>query len=452
MSAARTHEEAAHEAAVARALLRHVGRARATRVLARLLVLALVLAALVLAVTPWQQTSQGSGAVIAYSPADRQQSIEAPIEGRVVTWHVREGDHVTAGQRIVDLADNDPLILMRLEAERQAVHARIEAARRRASSVGGRIGSLESSRKSAAQGAGARVQMARDRVRAAEQAIVASAAAHRTARLNLDRQRQLLGGGLSSRRQLELAELEEARARTDLDRAETSLAAARNEESALAADQTRILADTSATIQDAGATRAIAEGEIASAIAELARIDVRLARQTVQEVKATRDGTIQRVVARQGGEMVKSGDVLCVIVPDTADRAVELWVSGNDMPLVAAGREVRLQLEGWPALAFSGWPQAAVGTFGGRVAFVDPADDGHGRFRVVVVPDGREPWPAPGVLRQGVRAVGWVMLGRVSLGYELWRQWNGFPPSLPGRAATPGPGHDAKKPDSKEGK
>ena len=32
------------------------------------------------------------------------------------------------------------------------------------------------------------------------------------------------------------------------------------------------------------------------------------------------------------------------------------------------------------------------------------------------------------MLRQGVRTNGWVLLGQVPLGYELWRQINGFPP------------------------
>ena len=49
-----------------------------------------------------------------------------------------------------------------------------------------------------------------------------------------------------------------------------------------------------------------------------------------------------------------------------------------------------------------------------------------GVFRVVIVPD--EPWPAPAFLRQGVRVHGWVQLGEVPLWYELWRQFNGFPP------------------------
>jgi hypothetical protein len=91
---------------------------------------------------------------------------------------------------------------------------------------------------------------------------------------------------------------------------------------------------------------------------------------------------------------------------------------------------VRIQFEGWPAVQFAGWPSVAVGTFGGRVAFVDSADDGRGDFRIVVLPDPEDgPWPAASYLRQGVLAKGWVLLNQVSLGFEIWRQFNGFPPT-----------------------
>ncbi|MFM7149326.1 MAG: toxin secretion protein, partial [Gemmataceae bacterium] len=54
---------------------------------------------------------------------------------------------------------------------------------------------------------------------------------------------------------------------------------------------------------------------------------------------------------------------------------------------------------------------------------------GKGRFRILVQqdPDG-EPWPSNFSLRQGTRAQGWVLLDRVSIGYELWRRFNGFSP------------------------
>jgi pyruvate/2-oxoglutarate dehydrogenase complex dihydrolipoamide acyltransferase (E2) component len=170
--------------------------------------------------------------------------------------------------------------------------------------------------------------------------------------------------------------------------------------------------------------------EISSASAELARIETRLARQASQSIVAPRDGIVQRILAPQGGVMVKAGQQLALIVPETANRAVELTVSGNDAPLLTVGRRVRLQFEGWPAVQFSGWPSVAIGTFGGRVVVIDPGAGPEGTVRIIVFPEQGEAWPDAVYLRQGVRVVGWVLLDSVKLGWELWRQFNGFPPSL----------------------
>ena len=412
-------------------LLRLVRRPRATRTIGRLLVLFFAAVVLAMSCAPWQQSSRGTGRVIAYAPLERQQSVEAPVSGRVTHWHVSEGDHVELGDPLVEVVDVDPNILARLGQERDAQSSRIAAAKARAAAVEGRISSLSSSRESAMKAGDGRSRMARERVVAAERAAHAAEQTVETARLNDDRQRALVSEGLASKRAMELADLELVRARTDLDRARSAESASRSEESALVADRMRAETDGAAAINDALATLASADSELASATGELARIEVRLARQTMQAVKAPRNGTVLRVVAKQGGEMVKEGDVLAVIVPDTQDRAVELWIDGNDVPLVTPGRAVRLQFEGWPAVQFAGWPAVAVGTFGGTIAFVDAADDGKGRFRVLVVPDGKEPWPAMRFLRQGSRANGWILLDRVRLGYEVWRQFNGFPPVLP---------------------
>ena len=45
-------------------------------------------------ILPWQQTVFGTGKVVAYAPLNRQQFIEAPIDGRIVHWHVMEGSQV----------------------------------------------------------------------------------------------------------------------------------------------------------------------------------------------------------------------------------------------------------------------------------------------------------------------------------------------------------------------
>jgi len=206
-----------------------------------------------------------------------------------------------------------------------------------------------------------------------------------TSRKNLERQRLLFKQGLSSQRGAELAELEYAKYLS----------------------------------------------EISSASAELARLETRIARQASQSIVAPRDGVVQRIFAPQGGVMVKAGQDLALIIPETANRSVELRVSGNDAPLLSVGRSVRLQFEGWPAVQFAGWPSVAVGTFGGKVGVIDPGADEDGKVRIIVFPDDEEQqWPDAPYLRQGVRVVGWVLLDTVPLGWELWRQFNGFPPSI----------------------
>ncbi len=409
-----------------------VQSSRASRIVARLLVAAVVLVAVVLYVTPWQQSAAGTGRVVAFAPDERRQNLGAPIEGRVLRWFVREGSVVKKGDPIVDLTDNDPDILMRLRTERDAIASRLDAAMARARSLESRIDSLQESRKSGIAASESRIRMATQRVVAVEQSVTLANATLTAAKLNIERQGALAEQGLTSKRQLELTELEEARAQTEVERAKVTLAAARSEEVALTADRQKVGNDGSASINDGQAAQAAAEAEVASASAELSRIEVRLARQSAQSVIAPRDGIIFRIVANgHSGEIVKAGDVLAVLVPDTTERAVELWVSGNDMPLVHEGAAARIQFEGWPALQFSGWPSVAVGTFAGRVGFVDATDNGAGLFRVLVVPEEGTRWPGAIYLRQGVRTQGWVQLGRVKLGYELWRQFNGFPPSLP---------------------
>jgi hypothetical protein len=191
----------------------------------------------------------------------------------------------------------------------------------------------------------------------------------------------------------------------------------------------RVDADSQSRIDEAWGSHASANSDVAKALAEMTKVEVRLARQSTQRVTAPIDGTIFRVVARQSGELLKSGDVIGVLVPQTINNVVELLMDGNDVPLISAGRPVRLQFEGWPALQFSGWPSVAVGTFGGKVLLVDSTDNGQGKFRVLVEADPSDgQWPGQNYLRQGVRANGWVLLNQVPLGYELWRQFNGFPP------------------------
>ncbi|MEE4204032.1 MAG: HlyD family efflux transporter periplasmic adaptor subunit [Halieaceae bacterium] len=173
--------------------------------------------------------------------------------------------------------------------------------------------------------------------------------------------------------------------------------------------------------------------KVAEVAGELNRVEVNLSRQSMQIVKAPRDGTILKVNAGDTATLVSAGDPLATFVPDNAERVLELFIPGRDVALVRIGAKVRIQFEGWPILQISGWPSTAVGTFGGEVIAIDPSAQPNGRFRVLVAEDteASHPWPSPDYVRFGSTARGWVLLQTVSAGYEIWRQLNNFPPEFP---------------------
>ncbi|MFN2328786.1 MAG: efflux RND transporter periplasmic adaptor subunit [Chromatocurvus sp.] len=184
--------------------------------------------------------------------------------------------------------------------------------------------------------------------------------------------------------------------------------------------------------------------QVAAASAEVSRVDVRLSRQSMQIVRAPRDGVILRVNAGDAATMVSMGQVVATFVPDDVERAVELFVDGMDVSLIRDGAPVRLQFEGWPVVQISGWPSKAVGTFGGRVVAIDASAEANGRFRVLVEEDPDDPneWPDRRYVRFGAKVRGWVLLDEVSVGYEMWRLMNNFPPNFPvdGQAPVRGGG------------
>jgi multidrug efflux pump subunit AcrA (membrane-fusion protein) len=168
--------------------------------------------------------------------------------------------------------------------------------------------------------------------------------------------------------------------------------------------------------------------EKATSEAELARLDVRLSRQNMQQIRSTADGIIKRILVGENFELLKAGDPIASIVPDTEARVVELKVEGKDLPFIGLGQRVQVQFEGWPILQFSGLPELSIGTFWGELQLIDPADDGAGNFRVIVKAAEGSVWPKSDFLRQGVRARGWIQMNRVPLWFEIWRNLMSLPP------------------------
>jgi multidrug efflux pump subunit AcrA (membrane-fusion protein) len=412
----------------------------------RLAIKLLLLFTLLIAFVPWTQTITATGQLSAYSPYERPQDIEAQITGRINKWHVYEGVRVKQGDLILELNDIDPQfmapdLLALLEQRKTALEQNRRAALDRADQLEKRIKEMQNLVKAAVPSAEARVIEAENKVREAQQRVTAAKIAVDTAELNVDRHRQLAEQGLVSQRELELTIQAAIASKADLQGAEASLKAAQQAMRSLAFSRDQVSADVLQRLLDAEASRAGAFAEAARATDQLADVSLRLSnltqRRIASRIYAPIDGTVVRMAEVGIGETVRPGDKLVRISPRTADKAAELWADGIDSPLLNVGRKVRLLFYGIPAIPLPAWPELMAGTYGGIIKVVDQVDDGKGNFRFWVVPDPEDrPWPEQSHVRQGTKVMGWVILNRVPLWYEMWRRFNLFPPDYKERAPT----------------
>lgn len=455
--------------------LRLARSSRVAREIAKYLFFALVFTILLMAFAPWQQSVTGTGNVLAYSPDQRQQVIQAAIKGRIARWgdNIYENARVKKGQVIAEIRDLDDLYSSRLNDQlmnsKQAVASAKQqlAADKRA---------LEDSRKivelyklqvetyqlvkteiTAAQNA--YVEMAKKKVQAKEQELNVYQAALPQLEEEYKRIKKLEAINNISLQKLQevFRKLNEAKGKAKA--GESYYASAKEElkgkmsdrsayieKAQVDIDKTKsFLEKANVDVSKDQSKIAKTEQDLNKAEKELLDMRVKVSRQANQTITAPFDGFIVQITPNLGTAILKEGDPICTIVPYTKDRSVQIWLDGNDAPLVEPGRHVRLQFEGWPAVQFAGWPSVAVGTFGGDVISVDATDNGKGKFRILIRPDPTEPaWPTDRFLRQGVRANAWVLLNRVPLWYEVWRNLNGFPPVV--SMGEPGQKSDKSKP------
>jgi biotin carboxyl carrier protein len=280
----------------------------------------------------------------------------------------------------------------------------------------------------------ARVVEADNKVREAQQKVEQYKIDVHTAQLNVDRHRQLVREGLVSQRELELTIQTEIGTKAGLQAAQASLQAAEQARSSLSFGRDQVSADVNQKLMDAIASRDSAVAEAAKATESLADISYRQqgVQQRIEAAKlyAPMDGTVVKMAKVGINETVKQGENLVTISPLAADPAIEMMAEGLDAPLLKPGRKVRILFFGVPAIPLPAWPGLMAGTRGGIIKVVDQIDDGKGNYRFWVVPDPEDsqPWPEQAQVRQGTKVLGWVIMNRVPLWYELWRRFNFFPP------------------------
>ena len=333
---------------------------------------------------------------------------------------------------LLEISDIDPQYRLRLAQQRDEQKNKLSAKGEELKAYQAQLLNLSALRDAKISAAQYKLDVANQKVAAANESYASAQAALDAASLQNERLNRLLSEGLISKRDVELAQRDFIIATRNVNTARAQQMSAAAEVKTAKADIAQVRADAGSSINSAQAIVNKIESEIVDTKNSLTSFEINLSRQSAQQVIAPRDGVVMRVVVNSESEIVSQGQHLLTIVPETAQRAVALRVDGRDAALMHTGSTVRLEFEGWPAIQFSGWPSVAIGTFGGKVAFVDTSDDGTGYFRVMVLPDeSQQKWPSAKFLRQGVTTKAWVLLEEVSLGYEIWRLLNGLPPRLP---------------------
>ena len=432
-----TRSDRQHQPEMPLPALSLVQSSRIAGAIGTILLLLFLLTPVVLTLVPWTQSVEGSGQVIGLSPLDREFTVESPIYGRVKKWYVGEGSFVRGprtengveipGDLLAELSNNDPEYLEALMASERTIEDKLSNARLQVQTYGDILEDLSVARDWA-------LEAARNDVLASEHKIPQVRNEQEIARVdreteewNLKQYQQAAKNGLTTEQQIYQARQKFVSAENKFQKAQTEV---KQVEADLESKRSKLLeirSKTEAELSKIETDIQAARTKIAEYQKELVDAKSKVRNQNSQFVRAPRDGTIRRLLVNVGVQQLKDDAPLAILTPQSPHLAVELYLDGNDIPLVEPGDPVRIQFEGWPAVQFPGWPSVAVGSFPGKVRLIDASVSTKGKFRILVEPLSEDHWPSDRYLRQGAQAKGWVLLRQVPLGYEFWRRLNSFP-------------------------
>ncbi|CAN5903184.1 hypothetical protein BH23PLA1_BH23PLA1_42110 [soil metagenome] len=411
--------------------LRMVETPRSARVIGKFIWSLIIILPFAMLWLPWRQSVSGNGRVIGFHPLDRSFTVRAPFNGRVVEFLVNEGDFVNQGDLITQIQDIDPQYLETLKLQRELTQDQLGLAEDSVLAYENVVQRLEEARVQQLEAARAGVDVAEQRIEEVARQQDETNVSRAAARQKRERWQRLFDQGLVSRQEAEFAERDYLELEARLRQLAALLQSAQIGRAAAEARLQEVDARTISEIQKAQADFQASQAQARSIDNQLEDYNIQIRRQETQMVYSPRAGTVLRLLTNvEAGAQVKEGDPLLILIPQAREIAAEVYLLGRDIPLVQPGDPVRLQFDGWPAVQFVGWPSVAIGTFGGRVAVVDNTPTHQGLFRVLVLPDpeSHTDWPTQRFLRQGAQVRGWVLLREVSLGFEIWRRINGFPP------------------------
>jgi multidrug resistance efflux pump len=387
---------------------------------------------------PWTQNINTSGIVTTQFQEQRPQQINSIIPGKIIKWWVKEGDFVQKGDTIVELADTkddylDPRLIERTNDQLIAKKQKVDFYDSKITNIKGQLVAIE-------EGFKLKESAIRNKIQQLERKILIDSAELSAAKIDLEvgtnqynRAGKMLNDGIISLVDYERRTQSFNKAKAGFQEKQQKflntkqdVLIARIELNTLKQDVNDKLFKLKGDIANSNTEKSTVIAEVAKNENELSNYRIRggqkwlVAPQTGQIIKAKKAGI---------NEIVKEGEMIVEIVPNSFKYAVELFIKPMDLALINKGQDVRLQFDGYPAIVFSGWPNSSYGTFAGKISAIETNRNENGQFRVLIIPDMTEKnWPSN--LKIGTGAQGFALLNDVPIWYELWRQLNGFPPDF----------------------
>ena len=400
----------------------------------------LALLATIILFLPWTQNIRVKGKLTALHPEDRPQTIHATIAGRIEKWYVAEGQLVKKGDTILFLSEIkseyfDPNLLQRTDLQVKAKSASAGSYQNKIQQLDQQITALNDNMLLKIQQLKNKIQQAKLKIQTdsiENQAIIAD---YNVAQKQIERANELYAKNLIALNELERRQLKLQETTAKKLSSENKILASRNELLNTRIELNNLNNEYGEKIAKAKSDQFTAQSDLYEAQGNVAKLESQRSSYEVRAgfyyITAPRDCYIVKAIATGIGETVKEGEEIVSIAPTDVEIAGELYIKPMDVPIVHTGSQVRLLFDGWPALVISGWEQATFGTFAGQVYSIDRFANAQSHYRVLVQADTttkEKKWPD--ALRIGSGVSGVILLKEVPLWYELWRQFNGFPPEF----------------------
>lgn len=385
---------------------------------------------------PWTQNIQSKGLVTTLKPDQRPQTIQTVIGGRIEKWFVQAGDFVYKGDTVLFISEIkneylDPDLLPRTREQIFAKEMSVAAYMDKVKAMDNQIDALLKTSVLKKKQVANKLKQAQLLVKSDSITYQASIIYFNITQAQFERMKQLNKEGLKSLTDLEKRNQTMQKSEAEMISKENKMLASINKVINAEVELSSIQAQYRQKIAKAESEKFASLSNMFNAENEVTKLQNTLANYSLRSglyyITSPQNGYITQAMQSGIGENIKPGDEIVSIMPANFELAIAMFIKPIDLPLLEKGQPIRIQFDGWPAIIFSGWPNVSQGTYGGIVFAIDNFISENGMYRVLVEQDTAD-YPWPDALRVGAGTKNMVLLKDVSIGYEMWRKINGFPP------------------------